>query len=143
MRHGKHASPVLHQSSVVVNPRGDETHLIRPVNLCELNKPTGESDVTDIALAMDESSLGKERGQKAEVQIGLRHLIHDPGRRVRHSREIRASACSRSRQCPATRRNLSRLTQRSDSVSALPSPPARRLKARRPMLTSPAPQISE
>ena len=52
--------------------------VVGPADAAEVGHPARDGDVAQIAAAVNENGLGKQRRQKAEIHVVVRHLVDDP-----------------------------------------------------------------
>ena len=85
-RHRQHVPPVIHQRRYCSNRAGDVAGIVGPADAAEVGHPARDGHVAQVAAAVDERRMRKQDREQAEIQVIVRHLVHDPRRGRRRSR---------------------------------------------------------
>ncbi len=72
---GKYVLPMIHDTNVLVNARGDVLGGIRPADASEAGEPARNGDVAEVAAAVDEARHGEQCGNQTEVNVIIGHLV--------------------------------------------------------------------
>ena len=90
----EHATPMRHHAAVLLEPRCDLIKIAGPVNVADVGHPARNRDILKVATAVDELPPRKQRGEPAQVQVVVRHLINNAARaRVELAKTVEVEFC--------------------------------------------------
>ncbi len=69
--------PVVHQPSVLLEPRGDVLGVVGPADAAEIGHPARDGDVAQVAAAVDEGRVGEDGRHQTQVHVIVGHLVAD------------------------------------------------------------------